>query len=249
MKGQGIGMWVWGIVLVALFCLSPSVYAKPIVANLALRSIDIDHNFTGIDILLFGAREDVGRVVVVIRGPEKRYVVRKKEQMAGIWVNSKSMEFENVYDFYSIASTGPLGDIRNDTLLSSLGVGVDHLSFKEVADQMEGEVFKEALIRRKRDDGFYSKDISEVSFWGETLFQTMLKFPKNINQGLYTAEVYLFNDGRLTAMQSMPIEVRKIGFEAYMSNMAFESRWFYGVLCVAMAMFAGWLASVVFGRI
>lgn len=63
-------MFLRGFLILILF-LPFLVSAKPIVADLALRSIEIDTNFTGIDILLFGARDDAGDIVIVVRGQKK----------------------------------------------------------------------------------------------------------------------------------------------------------------------------------
>jgi len=227
--------------------------AKPIVADLSIRSVDIDHDFTGLDILLFGARNDVGRIVVVVRGPQRNYIVRKKEQIAGIWVNSKSVEFKNVNDFYSLAATNPLFEIRNENLLSSLDIGLENIEFEPIdirggVKTHEIDDFAEALVKNKQNQNLYAKDISRVSFWGETLFRTVLEFPKNISRGWYTAEIFLFNDGILSAVQSTPIRVSKTGFEAFMFDFAHKSSFFYGVFCVVMAVFSGWAASAIFGR-
>lgn len=233
-----------------IFIIFPAIsYSKPIVADLALHSVDIDHNFRGMDILLFGVKNDAGRLVVVLRGPTRDYVVRKKERIAGIWVNRKSMEFKNVNSLYFVSATGELAYIKNNHLLSSLNIGLSNIEIIPELGDPETDKFKEALVRYKQSNNLYVKNPEEVSFWEETLFRTKLKFPKNIEGGVYTAEVYLFNDGLLTSMQSTPIKVSKIGFEAFMSELAHRFSLFYGVLCVAMALAAGWAASAIFSRI
>lgn len=221
---------------------------KPIVADLAVRSIDIDHNFIGMDILLFGARNDVGRIVVVVRGPERDYIVRKKEKIAGIWVNKESVHFDGVNSFYAIASTSPLDDVKNNQLLSALGIGVDNIRLKTSSKNLSADDFRRAFIHQKQTENLYMNTISKVTFWGETLFRTVLKFPKNIEGGWYTAEVYLFNNGILSAVQSTPILVEKTGFEAFIYDIAHSYSFIYGLLCVLMAITAGWMANAIFGR-
>jgi uncharacterized protein (TIGR02186 family) len=225
--------------------------ARPVVADLAIRSIEIDHNFKGIDILLFGAREDVGDVVVVVRGPERGYTVHKKGRVGGIWVNRKAMEFEPTSSFYAVASSRPLSVINNSQLLDALGVGVEHVPVHPLyaeTDAVKVKEFREALVRQKQRVNLYPKDTAEVSFWGDTLFRTVIEFPKNIIGGMYTAEVYLFSDGQLVGVQSTPLEVRKIGFEAFMYDFAHRYSTLYGVVAVGLALLAGWIASVVFRK-
>lgn len=239
------------IVCMVVLFLPLAGHARPVVADLAIRSIDIDHNFKGIDILLFGAREDVGDVVVVVRGPERRYTVHKKDRVAGIWVNRSSMEFEPTSSFYAVAASRPLSVINNTQLLDALGVGVDHLKVQpmyEESNRAKVTEFREALVRQKQRINLYPKETAEVSFWGDTLFRTVIEFPKNIIGGWYTAEVYLFSDGQLVGVQSTPLQVSKIGFEAFMYDFAHRYSTLYGVVAVGLALLAGWVASVVFRK-
>ncbi len=231
------------------FVLFPSVFAKPLDVDLALHKIDIDHNFQGTSILLFGARNDVGRVVSVIYGPRENYTVRKKERVFGMWVNTQSMEFSNVPSFYSLATASPLEDIRRDSLLDRLEIGISHLDLRPVDRGLftdeEVQYFRDALIRQKQAQGLYHMEIRELTFWGETLFRTMLEFPKTIERGWYHTDVYLFDDGELLSMQTMPLEVRKIGLEAFIYDLAHKQPKLYGVVAVLMAIVVGWFGTAV----
>ncbi len=235
--------------LLMIMCIN-NVQARPVVADLGIRSIDIDHNFSGINILMFGARNDVGKLVVVVRGPEKNYIVRKKSRIAGVWVNSESVEFNKVPGFYYIASTDKPEALKNSQLLKSLGIGVDNIHMVNVKTDLQEsnqENFKEALIRHKLHSGLYSSKIDNISF-EETLFRTVLRFPKNIERGWYTVEVYLFNDGILSAVQSTPVKVSKVGFEAFLFDMAHKNSFIYGLICTIIALSIGWIATRILGR-
>ncbi len=232
--------------------LSTSASARPVDADLDVRSVDIGHDFNGQDILLYGARGDIGRIVVVLRGPDHHYLVRKKERVGGIWMNRKNVEFAEVPSFYAAAATGTAESIRNDHLLSTLDIGLEHIATPEAEGGHHGEgtllEFRGALMNHLAREKLYRPDMGEVSFMGETLFRTWLGFPKNILGGTYTAEVFLFNDGQLTSVQTIPIRVSKTGFEAFVAELAHRQRILYGFLCVLMALSAGWAGSRVFKR-
>ena len=82
----------------------------------------------------------------------------------------------------------------------------------------------------------------------ENLFKVMLKFPKNISEGIYNVEIYLMEDGNLGAFQSIPIYVDKVGFSAQVSEMAFNEPVLYGILAVLIAicasLFVNFVASI-----
>ncbi len=242
-----LSLWLAGALLLTVL----SVNARPLDADLAVHQVDIDHRFAGLDILMFGARNDVGQVVVTLRGQDKTYIVRKKARIGGIWVNHEQVTFSGVPNFYALATHGELKNVNNMQLLQSVGVGQENLNF-EVVDHSDGvdqKDFRGALVKELQAKQLYSYEVQPLSFWGETLFRTVLEFPKTVERGNYTAEVFLFNGGVLSGMQSTPIGVRKVGFEAFLYDLAHKSSWVYGALAVFLAIFCGWTANLALRRL
>src|SRR5277367_6636204 len=109
------------IIVLLFLLLSPlPAAAAPLVADLSNYRIDIDSSFNGTRIFLFGTRNDNGDIVAVVRGPAKDYIVRKKEEIAGIWINRQRMKFFGVPDFYAIAAAKPLTDIEQTSIARRL---------------------------------------------------------------------------------------------------------------------------------
>ena len=79
--------------------------ASPLVADLSDDLIAITTGFTGTEVLLFGATEGVGDIIVVVRAPESQVVVRRKERVGGIWINADSLVFERVPGYYHVAAS------------------------------------------------------------------------------------------------------------------------------------------------
>jgi hypothetical protein len=69
--------------IVAALAASPA-RAQPLVFDLSSHLIAITTGFSGTELLLFGATEGEGDVIVTLRGPETTAVVRKKSRVAGI---------------------------------------------------------------------------------------------------------------------------------------------------------------------
>ena len=85
-------------------------------------------------------------------------------------------------------------------------------------------------------------------FLGDRLFRTHVHFPANIPTGQYTVSALLFRDGQVAAAQTTPLIVSKIGPAAEIFAFAHNSAAAYGLLAIAIAIFSGWLAAVVFRR-
>ena len=228
------------LLLFLVLCIAAPAQAAPLVADLSNYSIAMDANFSGTRLFLFGARSEPGDIVVVVRGPARNYMVRKKEEIAGIWVNRDHMKFYHVPDFYALAASKPLSEIDRGNLLSQLAIGTNYLL------HAPSNEFEEAFLNYQVSRKLYTDIKEPIGFVGETLFKTVIEFPDNIPPGNYTAEIYLISDGELTGMQATPITVDKSGLDAAIYNFAHGSPGIYGLSCILLAVAAGWVASRIF---
>lgn len=219
--------------------------AAPVVADLSNYRIAMDAGFNGTRLFLFGARNDNGDIIVIIRGENKNYIVRKKEKIAGMWINRSKMKFHNIPNFYSIASSRPLSEMLQTPLFVKLGIGETNLLPQSGTIREEAQLneFEKALLKNMRKSDLYTTKPENISFMGETLFKTVIEFSDNIPPGNYTAEIYLISDGEVVGMQSTPISVVKSGTDAFIYNFAHNSPFLYGLSAVVIAISAGWLAG------
>src|SRR3954470_17163492 len=104
--------------------------------GLSTDRVAITADFTGADLTIFGALENPdplvarqGRydVIVVLEGPPRPVVVRRKDRVLGVWVNLDSETFENVPVSYSVATTRPLQDITEPNSYKQLSLGASNL--------------------------------------------------------------------------------------------------------------------------
>lgn len=241
--------------------------ADQLVTDLSEHQIAIRSNFTGTQILLFGAVEArtpgtraINRdIVVVVQGPNTPAMVRRKERVAGIWVNHDSVTYPDVPGYYAVASTRPLEVTTTPDILKALRIGIESID-PGVAEAraIDGTVqillpeqetaFWKALIRNRQRDRLYVSVPGGVTFLGQTLFRARVDIPANVPVGLYTAKVYLFQDGDVIDTISSPLYIDKRGIERFIYRMAHSDPLLYGLLAVLGAAFAGWLASAVMRR-
>lgn len=234
----------------AVLGVSPAGAAGPLIADLSSKEIRITTGFAGTALLLFGALDAAGDVVVVVRGPRRREVVRRKVRVAGVWVNGDSMAFDGAPAFYRIASTRPLAALAPAALLAERQLGAGRLRFQRGPGARAGDVaeFRRALLRNKRRSGLYSDGEGAVAVVGDRLFRTTVVFPANVPTGTYSVDTYLFRGGRLVDAQSTPLAVHKAGLEADIFDFAHRHSAAYGVIAIVIALVAGWLAGVMFRR-
>jgi hypothetical protein len=80
--------WLLALLLIA----TPATAAEDVVSGLSQDQIEINSSYTGSDIVVFGTIErpaaPSGRdIVVVVRGPDTDITVRRRDRVAGVWIN------------------------------------------------------------------------------------------------------------------------------------------------------------------
>lgn len=245
--------------------------APPPVISAALTdaSVQVTSSFTGARIVLYGAVLDPRRerhdVVVVVRGPDAPVRITRKVRVAGLWLNSRPVTFQGAPSYYMAASTRPLRQVTGFADRRRLGLGVENLAFSAPAETRTETRYgvrdvvvstlgadyldyRRAVIRLKQEAGLYAADAEAVRFVDHGLFRADVRLPSSAPSGRYRADIHLFRDGEPVAVRSRTLTVRKVGVERWLSVLAAERPWTYGVLSVAFALAAGWGASAALGR-
>jgi uncharacterized protein (TIGR02186 family) len=224
--------------------------AAPLVADLSEHLVAITTGFSGAKVLLFGAVEDRGDVVVVVRGPTGRQTLHRKSRVAGVWMNTARFTFANVPVFYAVASSRPLDDVAEVNTLSRHELGVENLRLeaRTLASPNVVEEWRQGLVRNKQAEGLFVDQPGQVTFIGDRLFRASIYLPPNVPVGFYKADVFLLREGRVVSAQTTPLSVSKVGLEADLFAFAHEYAALYGLIAVCFAFLAGWLAYVAFRR-
>jgi uncharacterized protein (TIGR02186 family) len=241
------------LMLAAALLFSFPAHAEDLVSGISQDIIQITSNYTGTDIVVFGAIEQAqnaqGRaIVVVVRGPDEPLTMRRRDRIAGVWVNSDAARFEGLPAYYYLASTQPIAKIAPPQSLARYGVGIQYLSPSKIGSHHDPRPFLEAAKRHLQHAGLYTESPGSIDFLSETLFRTRVPVPAGVTRGQYNVEVYLFRDGEVVSAQSTPLFVDATGLERRLFNMAHNSAFTYGMVCVLMSMLLGWISYVLFRR-
>lgn len=242
------------LVFLALCCCA-SAQAEEIVAELSQTRVAISANFDGSQILVFGAvsREetppegDLG-VIIAVQGPSQPVTVRRKDRRFGIWVNTEKLEVDEAPTFYSVATSAPLEEVLSETENLRFKVSIPSAIRAVGVAGSVGDVdsFLDALIRVRSKQGVYQLREGAVELREGTLFQTSVDLPSNLTQGSYRTRIFLTRNGAVIDDYETSIDVSKVGLEKFMYTLAYDKPLIYGLLSLAIAIAAGWLASAFF---
>jgi uncharacterized protein (TIGR02186 family) len=227
---------------------APPVRAEALAADLTSHLIAITTGFTGASVVLFGATDGPGDVVVVVRGPDREMSIRRKARIAGIWVNTEELTFANVPSFYAAAASRPIDAILSPAAAAFYRLGIANLKLeaRTPAPPEVVDTFRASLERLQQRAGLFVSRIGKVDFLGERLFRTTIAFPSNVPTGTYLVEVFLVRDNDVVSGQTTPLVVSKVGVDAAVFEFSGRQPGFYGAIAVLTAVVAGWLASLPF---
>ncbi|HEY8247703.1 MAG TPA: TIGR02186 family protein [Hyphomicrobium sp.] len=243
----------------------PTPVQKPTVeADISTRSLEVTTGFTGHEIIVFGAvdnsqapQEHGGYydVVVVVEGTPFPVVVRKKSDVAGVWINTSSVTFASVPSYYAIASTRPIEEIAGPPVLERHAIGFQHIKMTPAAGargtfkDYELAAYRAAVIRLKKAQNLYVIQPKDgVTFTGRSLFRSTIALPANVPVGPLVARTYLFRNGEVISAHIARVTLQRAGIERLVHNFAFVHSMSYGLIAVLLAVVSGLLASAYFRR-
>ncbi len=240
----------------ALLTLASPAAAEEVVAALSQNRVSITASFDGSEILVFGAvkyERPISEVtpldvIITLSGPQQRVIVRRKQQVAGIWVNTNAVEVDRAPSYYAVSTTGPLKDILAGTedLRHKISIPRAIRSVGAPSNVTNSQDFTDALIRIRENDKLYRMQEFETVVFDGTLFRTDFSLPSNLVEGVYTTRIFLTRDKKVVGTFKTFINVRKVGLERWIYNLAHEQPLIYGLMSIFIAIGAGWGASAFF---
>lgn len=228
--------------------------------GLSTETIAIASNFGGTDLTIFGALDNADPtiqrqghydIIVVLQGPSRNLVVRKKERYLGVWLNASSETFMGVPLSYSLASTRNLQDITDEKIFRQLSVGVRNFYLRpEDPASLSGNIpaFGNELRETKIRQGLYTQRIGGVEFISRTLFRATLNLPANVPVGRHSARALLFRNGVFLREANASLEIVKASVEQNIYDAAHKYSFYYGLFAVFLAVFTGWAGRILFKR-
>jgi uncharacterized protein (TIGR02186 family) len=252
------------ILVIIGFCLAfltpAAAQNARLVSTLSNDTIEITSSFDGERMTFFGnIAPEAGsgqrfiegpfHVIVVILGPTQDRVARQMTHNFGIWLNTDEVAFPRFPSYFHVLASGRLREISDATTLTSNFILPEaHAMVPNPAGWWKTLVFGRELIRLMTEENLFGVQENGVNFLSDTFYSAQLILPSNAPPGPYIAQTYVFRNGEIIARKSEGFAVRKIGFERFLAQSATQYPLIYGICCVILALFTGWLGGVLFRR-
>ncbi len=236
--------------------------AERLIASISNHRVTITPEYSGDELLLFGSIErdadtPANRgsydLVVTVRGPKMTMTTWRKEKRFGIWINRDAREFINVPAYLAVFANRPINSIASAEVQRRQQLGLNNFILTQrvagdFADVVPGDPFRAAFVRLRAQHSLYREASNAVTFLTPTLFRVGIPLPPEVPTGTYDIDIKLLSGGALITRTETAFEIVKVGFEQFVADAARRNGLLYGIVTALMAMFTGWLASVVFRK-
>jgi uncharacterized protein (TIGR02186 family) len=237
----------------AAFAQRPPPEPSPLPVGLSTGEVAVTSDFRGAAVTIFGVNPPEnrgGEIIIVLRGPDRPATVMRKSRVLGLWVNRDPVRFSAAPGFFAVYSTQPVGQLLDRNQIWRLKLdpaSLAALAGRTPADADPGD-YRRALVDLRTEAGLYRVNPQGVSVRDGLLFRADFAIPANAPLGAYQAEIFVVRNGIVISREDSAVTVDRRGLERSVYQLATQNGFFYGLLCVAMALLAGLAAAYAFRR-
>jgi len=211
--------------------------------------LDIGTFYSGCQVTISGEVPKGQDVVVEIAGPVANGQFDLKGRVGPFWMTNGRAEMDGAPAMYAILLPGGRDWQKK---ASSLGLGLERLR-NEIAIQSAtvspDELFN-MFLELKKSEGLYVVEDNAVAYAAENngfrRFTAVCHFPRSTVAGNYTIKATEIINGAKGMELSRSFTVDEVGFSRLVYDLATNQRLVYGILAVAIALFAGAVMGLLF---
>ncbi len=238
-----------------------------IIAALTQEIVAVTTDFSGMELTLYGfvkGLEEGDDIIILTKGPQQKVQVMQKKRIFGVWVNINPVEFNKTPLFYNTMSTRPLDLISSFSSRRRLELGLEHIKFS-TPETLKFEIrygvpvlavgkgvslinYRNAIIHENKRSKLYLDNPFGVEIVEGGLFRAVIPLPSTTPIGEYQILIYLMRKGQEIANRKTHFQVMKVGLERMIYQMAHKQPVLYAFLAIFIAIFAGWLANIIWTR-
>ena len=221
------------IIIILVFSSSSSWSSK---FSLDKFNIEINSNFLGEEIVLFGQKDEGRDLIVIFEGTEKQGKFFTKTKRGLLWTNEKQ-ELDRIPSFFGIFST-PKYSINEIFLIPF--ITKRHSLIKNYTTKLYN--IRTALNLK----GLYFED--ELQIIEGSLFIKKFELPDNISAGDIKVSLYEIQNNEVISVNQKKLNIQKKGLTSKFEIMLEEQSLLYTVILVFFSIVFSLLSNWLFRR-
>ncbi|MDA8669104.1 TIGR02186 family protein [Alphaproteobacteria bacterium] len=199
-------------------------------------NIEINSDFLGEEIVLFGQKDEEKDLIIIFEGTEKKGNLFTKSKKGLLWINEKQ-EIDKVPSFFAIFST-PKYSLNEIFLLPTLTKS--HLLISNISERLYQ--IRTAL----KEKGLYFED--ELQLIEKSLFIKKFKIPDNISAGDIKVSLYEIQNNEVINFSQKKLNIQKKGLTSKLEKMLKDQSLIYTIILVVFSIIFSLLSNWLFRR-
>jgi uncharacterized protein (TIGR02186 family) len=226
--------------------LAPAAPSVPVTLTASERLIRVTPTYCGEPVRLQGTAPAGCDVVVKLISQRRNVVCSRKGKVGPFWLAVGRVRFSNAPLMYKVNSSRRLEDVVDADEQVRYGLGRRGLKASiGIPQGPDGDLYLEEFIRVQQGERLYDFEEGTVERDGDG-FHTRFFWPPDASPGDYVVEAYAIRDGRVVGSARTVVDVRTVGIEAWVRDLARNHGLLYGMFSVALAAMTGLAASSIF---
>ena len=221
------------LIILFVFCSSNSWSSK---FSLDKFDIEINSDFLGEEIVLFGQKDEGRDLIIIFEGTERQGNLFTKTKRGLLWINEKQ-EIDRIPSFFGIFST-PKYSLNQIFLIPS--ITSKHLLISDFSERLYQ--IRTAL----KIKGLYFED--ELQSIEGSLFINKFKIPDNISAGDIKVSLYEIQNNEVISFNQKKLNIQKKGLTSKFEIMLEEQSLVYTAILVIFSIVFSLLSNWLFRR-
>ena len=221
------------LIILFVFCSSNSWSSK---FSLDKFDIEINSDFLGEEIVLFGQKDEGRDLIIIFEGTEREGKLFTKTKRGLLWINEKQ-EIDRIPSFFGIFST-PKYSLNQIFLIPS--ITSKHVLISDFSERLYQ--IRTAL----KVKGLYFED--ELRSIEGSLFIKKFKIPDNISAGDIKVSLYEIQNNEVISINQKKLNIQKKGLTSKFEIMLEEQSLVYTAILVIFSIVFSLLSNWLFRR-
>ena len=198
--------------------------------------IEINSNFLGEEIMLFGQKEQNDDIIIIFEGEKQNARLYRKIKENFFWIN-KTKELSEIPSFFAIFSSPKIS-------LSEIFLIPDLTKKHYLISNYRQELYE--IRTALQNKGLYYEE--ELENTDGNLFLKKFKIPDNIPAGNITITFYEIDDGNVTSISKKNLIIEKRGLANKLELLLTQQSFFYVFILVIFSIIFSLLSNLIFRK-
>ena len=198
--------------------------------------IEINSNFLGEEIMLFGQKEQNDDIIIIFEGEKQNARLYRKIKENFFWIN-KTKELSEIPSFFAIFSSPKIS-------LSEIFLIPDLTKKHYLISNYRQELY-EIRIALQNKGLYYEEELENTD---GNLFLKKFKIPDNIPAGNITITFYEIDDGNISSMSKKNLIIEKRGLANKLELLLTQQSFFYVFILVIFSIIFSLLSNLIFRK-